>query len=178
MSTPLQAMRQLLADDGRFSVEAYQFIRESLQFASENPDKLGPPHPKLDRNPDLDRSLDGVVDNEPSSLRETVEEDIMSLADQSSDDLDLVETSHHVTGGQLCQACRLYALDQYGYLAPMVLSNWGIESTSDLGDLVYNLIRIGQMRKSESDRREDFDDVFDFADAFEPQFERAITTDV
>ena len=46
-----------------------------------------------------------------------------------------------------------------------------MHSTSDFGELVYNLIRIEQMRKSDSDRREDFDDVYDFEDAFEPQFE-------
>ena len=77
----------------------------------------------------------------------------------------------HVTGQQLCEACRLYAIEQYGYLAKIVLANWGIRSTGDFGDLVYNLIRIEQMRKSATDRREDFDDVYDFADAFEPQFE-------
>ena len=38
-------------------------------------------------------------------------------------------------------------MDQFGYLARMVLSRWGIESTSDFGELVYNLIRIEQMRK-------------------------------
>ena len=53
----------------------------------------------------------------------------------------------------------------------MVLGSWGIGSTSDLGELVYNLIRIKQMRKSETDRREDFNDVYDFEDAFEPKFE-------
>jgi uncharacterized repeat protein (TIGR04138 family) len=79
--------------------------------------------------------------------------------------------SRHVTGQQLCEACRLYAIEQYGYLAKIVLAKWGIRSTSDFGELVYNLIRIEQMRKSESDRREDFDDVYDFEDAFEPCFE-------
>ena len=56
----------------------------------------------------------------------------------------------------------------------MVLGTWGIKSTSDFGDLVYNLIRIEQMRKSESDHREDFDDVYDFEDAFEPEFELTV----
>lgn len=53
----------------------------------------------------------------------------------------------------------------------MVLANWGIHSTSDFGELVYNLIRIEQMRKSDTDRREDFNDVYDFDDAFEPEFQ-------
>ena len=78
--------------------------------------------------------------------------------------------SNHITGQQLCEACRIYALEQYGLMAPKVLASWGIHSTSDFGEIVYNLIGIDQMRKSESDRREDFNDVYLFETAFEPQF--------
>lgn len=81
------------------------------------------------------------------------------------------EDSRHLSGQQLCEACRLFALDQYGYLARIVLVSWGLKSTSDFGDVVYNLIEIKHMRKSETDRREDFDDVYSFEDAFEPKFE-------
>lgn len=78
---------------------------------------------------------------------------------------------HHLTGQQLCQAIKEYALDQYGYLAKTVLNSWGVYNTGDFGEIVYNLIRIREMRKSKSDRREDFDDQFDFDEAFQPRFE-------
>lgn len=78
--------------------------------------------------------------------------------------------SSHITGQQLCEACRTYAVDQFGLMAPKVLANWGIRTTGDFGEIVYNLIRIDQMRKSDSDRREDFDDVYSFVNAFEPAF--------
>ena len=55
---------------------------------------------------------------------------------------------HHVTGQELCEAIRRYALDQYGYMAKLVLNNWGIRSTGDFGEIVFNLIRIGRMRKT------------------------------
>ncbi len=137
MTTPLQAIRDLLNEDKRYRIEAYQFIRESLHYAHEN--------------------------NESADAESAV--DVEAASETAS------ENPNHVTGQQLCESCRRYAIDQYGDLAKMVLANWGIRSTSDLGELVYNLIRIEQMRKSETDRREDFDDVFDFDDAFEPQFE-------
>ena len=47
-------------------------------------------------------------------------------------------------------------------MAKLVLSSWGIHSTSDFGEIVYNLIRIGKMSQSENDRREDFDNIYDF----------------
>lgn len=81
------------------------------------------------------------------------------------------EETRHMTGQQLCEACRLYALDQFGYLAKLVLANWGLHSTSDFGEVVYNLIEIKHMKKSANDRREDFDNVYQFEDAFEPSFD-------
>ena len=134
MKSPLQAMRDLLNEDKRYKLEAYQFIRESLQYAHEH--------------------LIGQAD-----------ETVVAPEEKGG--------SNHVTGQQLCEACRLYAVEQYGYLAKIVLASWGVHSTSDFGELVYNLIRIEQMRKSDSDRREDFDDVYAFDDAFEPKFEFA-----
>ena len=78
---------------------------------------------------------------------------------------------HHLTGQQLCQAIREFALEQYGFMAKTVLNSWGIHTTGDFGEIVYNLIRVREMRKSKTDHREDFDDQYDFDAAFEPRFE-------
>jgi uncharacterized repeat protein (TIGR04138 family) len=80
------------------------------------------------------------------------------------------ETHRHVTGQQLCEAIRRYAVEQYGLLAKCVLNDWGVRSTSDFGEIVFNLIDIGQMKKTDSDRREDFNDVFDFDDGLRDAF--------
>ena len=66
---------------------------------------------------------------------------------------------------------RQYAHEQYGYLAKNVLNHWSIYSTSDFGEIVFNLIEIDQMRKTPNDHREDFDNVFDFDEGFQQNFE-------
>ncbi|HEY4759325.1 MAG TPA: Minf_1886 family protein [Thermoguttaceae bacterium] len=76
----------------------------------------------------------------------------------------------HVTGQDLCEAIRLYALHQYGYMAKTVLNSWGLCSTSDFGEVVFNLIRIGKMKKTPSDTRLDFDNIYDFDSAFRDDF--------
>jgi uncharacterized repeat protein (TIGR04138 family) len=76
----------------------------------------------------------------------------------------------HVTGRQLCQGARDLALAQYGYLARVVLRQWGIRSTSDLGEIVYNLIASGDLEKTPSDSRSDFDSVFDLEQALTRDF--------
>lgn len=93
----------------------------------------------------------------------------------AEDDIDLESRSagpeRHLTGQQLCEAIREYAIDQYGLMAKVVLNNWGVRSTSDFGEIVYNMIEIGLMKKSDSDQRKDFDKVYDFSTAFQQQFE-------
>jgi uncharacterized repeat protein (TIGR04138 family) len=81
-----------------------------------------------------------------------------------------IRRTRHITGQQLCDALRQLALAQFGLMAKLVLADWGIRSTSDFGEIVYNLIKIGEMSKSEDDRREDFDDVYDFDEALVRQF--------
>ena len=76
------------------------------------------------------------------------------------------EADRHLTGQQLCEAIRLFALEQYGYMAKCVLNSWGVKCTGDFGEIVFNLIRVEQMRKTPQDKREDFDDNFDFEEAF------------
>ena len=75
----------------------------------------------------------------------------------------------HVTGGEVCQAARRLALRYYGLMAITVLNEWGIRSTSDIGEIVYNLIASGDLDKTPTDKRSDFDDVFDFAQALQPK---------
>jgi uncharacterized repeat protein (TIGR04138 family) len=80
------------------------------------------------------------------------------------------KAERHVSGQELCEAARQYALNQYGLLAKTVLNSWGIYGTSDFGEIVFNLIRIGHMRKTKEDCREDFDNVYDFDAAIEQEF--------
>ena len=78
---------------------------------------------------------------------------------------DSVRPVRHVSGQELCWALQRLAHQQYGLMAKLVLANWGIHATSDFGEIVYNLIRIGKMSQSDDDRREDFDNVYDFDQA-------------
>lgn len=76
----------------------------------------------------------------------------------------------HVTGQQLAEGCRDYALQEYGLLAGAVLRNWNIHTTNDIGELVYNLISINLLSKTDTDSREDFNNVYDMKTAFSKGF--------
>ncbi len=132
MSKQIHPLIRLLQEDRRYTIEAYQFVREALDYG-QNPEGVAGRKASLQTRPKPGES--------------------------------------HLTGQQLCEAVRRFAIEQYGFMAKVVLNSWGIQSTSDLGEIVYNLIRILEMKKSDSDNREDFDNVYDFDDAFVREFE-------
>ena len=72
----------------------------------------------------------------------------------------------HITGCELLDGIRRLALEQFGGLARMVLEQWGVRTTGDFGEIVFNLVEAGLMGKTETDSREDFKDVYFFDEAF------------
>lgn len=72
----------------------------------------------------------------------------------------------HISGQELAWACRDFAVEQFGLLAPTVLRYWGIGATADIGCIVYHLIDVGLLAQQPSDRVEDFDRVYDFDQVF------------
>lgn len=81
------------------------------------------------------------------------------------------ERSRHVSGPELLDGLRAYALEQFGPLAKTVLNTWGVTTCRDIGEIVFNLIEYNVFSKTENDRREDFEDVFNFDEAFVKPFQ-------
>jgi uncharacterized repeat protein (TIGR04138 family) len=77
-----------------------------------------------------------------------------------------LEVRRHVTAAELAWACRDFALQQYGLLAPVVLAHWGITQTEDLGRIVYTLVEVGLLVTQPGDHESDFQAVYQFSDAF------------
>ena len=76
----------------------------------------------------------------------------------------------HVTGPELLDGVRKYALKEFGPMVITVFDNWGIHSCEDIGNMVFNLIGSGVFGKTEEDSIEDFKNVYDFGKAFVKPF--------
>src|SRR3954451_21366348 len=77
------------------------------------------------------------------------------------------KTNRHISGQQLCEGLRDYALARGGLMAGTVLGRWGITSTMDFGRIVFVLIENSMLQKTDEDTIEDFRNVYDFRTAFE-----------
>jgi uncharacterized repeat protein (TIGR04138 family) len=76
----------------------------------------------------------------------------------------------HISGQELAEGVRDLALERFGPMARTVLEHWGIESTRDVGSIVFALVECGVLIKQDEDTPADFEDLFDFGEAFETQY--------
>jgi uncharacterized repeat protein (TIGR04138 family) len=145
-------LARVIAQDPRYSIEAYAFVLESLNHARQ--EKLKAQRRLRGKRRSAEQARESPVGTSKSKKP---------------------RKSGHVTGSELCESVRKLSLDQFGLLAATVLEHWGVRSTSDIGDIVYNLIAAGDLEKTPSDSRADFDNVFDFNRALRPDSLREIS---
>ena len=88
-------------------------------------------------------------------------------------------THRHVSGQELLHGLREFALKEYGPMSKAVLNEWGIKTTDDIGQIVFNLVNASVLGKNDTDSPGDFKNVFTFDDAFvKPFIPRNVTPPV
>lgn len=123
-SFDLRRRVEVIEKDGRFPVDAYNFLQRGVRHTVE------------------------MVHGEDALTLEEGED----------------PATRHVGGRELAVGLRDLAEAQWGLLAQTVLRRWGITSTRDFGEMVFVLVDGGVLSRTDSDRVEDFDDVYPFGD--------------
>ncbi len=78
-----------------------------------------------------------------------------------------LDERRHVTGRELLEAIRQYTRQEYGLLGRDVLEHWGVYRCEDFGEIVFNMVDRGLLKKTEKDSREDFTGGYDFNEVFD-----------
>jgi len=76
----------------------------------------------------------------------------------------------HVSGQELLEGIRQYALQQFGPMAVTVFEEWGVKNCRDFGEIVFNMVEASLLAKTEKDTRDDFQNGYDFTEAFRKPF--------
>ena len=120
---------------------------------------------------DFDKVLDQILEKESrydrhaySFVREGLDYTQKLVSDSKEDRI------RHVSGQELLQGMRKYALSQYGPMSKTVLNEWGICECLDFGEIVFILIEHSVLAKTKDDKLEDFDGGFSFEEAFVDPF--------
>ncbi len=80
--------------------------------------------------------------------------------------------TRHVGGTELLEGTKELLLNKYGPMALTVLHHWGIRSTEDFGQIVFNLVENRVLSKSEEDNLEIFRDGYDFQEVFQQGYHK------
>lgn len=115
---------------------------------------------------DADTIIDQILDFDPRYPRQAYGFIMEGLKHTTS----RLPVRRHVTGQELSLGIRDYAISQYGIAAGLVFDQWGLTQTRDFGEIVFNLIQAGLMRKTDEDSLDDFNDVFDFETEFDKKY--------
>ncbi len=117
-----------------------------------------------------DKSLQEVVDEVglyPMEAFDFVQQGLSYTVQKLHGEMKDEKVSRHVTGRDLCDGLREFALMNWGLLARTVLGRWNVRKTIDFGRIVFAIVDHHYMQKTENDTLDDFRDVFDFKAAFE-----------
>ena len=78
--------------------------------------------------------------------------------------------NRHLSGAELAAGFRDCMLEDFGPMAATVAEDWGLEKSDDIGAMVYNLIEAGAFGKAPTDRRTDFNGLFNLIDDLEAPY--------
>ena len=163
---PKKSFQELAERVGDYPEQAYHFVREGLSFAvtqthgPETPAQAAIRHYQDKHEIDFAELCELY---EGGGLPDSV---VAAIEDAGG----IEKLNRHVGGGELCWGLREYAHYRWGALARLVLDSWNIHCTRDFGRLVFAMIDYELMQKQPSDSLDDFNDVFDFHEAFDGSY--------
>ena len=164
--TILDVSREL----GRYSVDAFDFLHEGLEFTVRRTHGPAPEGANELLEWFSNHGCD-PADIEGLLAAGKLPEEVVALVEHLGGVEEVAKRlNRHVTGEDLCWGLRDLALEQWGWMASTVLHHWGIRSTKDFGRMVFGLVENGLLQKQPQDSIEDFNDIYDFAKAFDGSY--------
>jgi uncharacterized repeat protein (TIGR04138 family) len=121
----------------------------------------------------IDENIELILQKDPRYPRDAylLVRDALDFTKKRTPGREEVQTDQeHVTGQELLTGIREYVLAQYGPMAITVLEEWGITRCEDFGEIVFNVVEAGLFSKTETDSRDDFQNGYDFEEAFRKPF--------
>ena len=97
-------------------------------------------------------------------IREALDHTLKSLDKNSR------KNKGHVSGEELLEGIRSFALDRFGPMTLTLMNHWNIRQCGDFGNIVFNLVEFGILGRTDNDSLEDFEGGYNFQEAFESPF--------
>ncbi|MDE1921710.1 MAG: hypothetical protein KGJ09_07110 [Candidatus Omnitrophica bacterium] len=80
----------------------------------------------------------------------------------------------HIRGEELLAGIKALLLKKFGPMTLTVLSHWGIKTTDDFGNIVYNLVENKVLAKDAQDHYDSFKNAYDFDEVFNKGYRKQL----
>jgi uncharacterized repeat protein (TIGR04138 family) len=80
----------------------------------------------------------------------------------------------HISGEELLTGIKSLLLKKFGPMTLMVLKHWGIKTTDDFGNIVYNLVENKVLAKDTNDHYDSFKNAYDFEEVFNKGYRKQL----
>ncbi|MDR2981383.1 MAG: hypothetical protein LBV12_03950 [Puniceicoccales bacterium] len=131
-------------------------------------------------------AVDEIIERDPRYakgayyfVRMGLDHTVKKVATEQKKSVSENDKPNHVSGQQLLDGIREFALEQYGPMAYTLFTQWGLRGSEGFGDIVFNLVEAKILGKTESDKPEDFHAGFNFksalVDPYRPRIRQRIT---
>jgi len=84
----------------------------------------------------------------------------------------------HISGQELLEGIKDFAVEEYGPIAPEVLRHWGLTDSKSIGEVVFNMVNKKLLGSTNEDSMDDFIGSYDidqkFSERFRPKKEKKI----
>ena len=82
--------------------------------------------------------------------------------------------SKHVSGEELLEGIKQLLMHKFGPMTLLVLNHWGIRSTEDFGNIVFNLVDNKILSKDSEDNIDSFQNGYDFNEVFDRGYRKQL----
>jgi len=110
----------------------------------------------------LNNVLEKIIEGDPRYKEDAYEFVLESLSFTQKK----FKRSKHVSGLELLEGIKILLMEKFGPMTLTVLQHWGIQTTEDFGNIVFNLVDNKVLSKTDDDHIDHFRDVYDFDKVF------------
>jgi uncharacterized repeat protein (TIGR04138 family) len=164
---PRRSLEEIVAQVGRYPIDAYFFIQECVGLAADRVHGALTPE-QVEVAKWMSKEEIGPEQLDQMSRAGELPAEIATQLDNAGGP---GRMNRHITGQQLCRVIRDFALERWGLMARSVLTRWQILRTEDIGVIIFALVENDWLQKQPADSIDDFNQVFDFDEAFDQSYQ-------
>ncbi len=119
---------------------------------------------------EFENTVEGICDRDPRYR----EDAYIFVMEALSFTQQRIRCLRHITGEEMLNGMKELLIQKFGPMTLTVLNHWGINSTEDFGNIIFNLVEYNVLSKTEDDDISAFRNAYDFEEVFDRGYRKKL----